>query len=385
MANKIGTFDPRIGDINDDFVVARAAELFEAGRPAAERADSAVDASSVIAQGWLAEVAAERGVRADSLAGGLARRLPPRRADAAYYNSGDDLSAPLRPEPFVKQQKPRALLSGFPVENIGAGQMRFYANFLDHVGGASIYTPGTNVIATADIDRSQDEARDVFTYVVQVPEDWLLSRMDQFAGRDNTSQRQAAGALALEKAFNQAILNGAPGYNALSLAGASQVGTLRIDSTATYGTDAADDVFEDLHVACQAISEESEGAFDSPDTLMVTRRIMHRLARYQNFDVGGPSDANRIVQGILSSYGISQVIMADELRDFEGSANRDAMVFFNRSGDETRLRQVVSMRPTPIKSVETLTGRVTLMAGRHAGLYLPQSGSALIYTVGVSA
>jgi len=192
MAIKIGNFDPRISGITDDFVVARAAELFEAGRPAAERADSAVDASSIIAQGWLAEVAAERGVRADSLAGGLAQRVPPRRADAAYYNSGDDLSAPLRPEPFVKQQKPRALLSGLPVQTIGAGQMRFYANFLDHVGSASLYTPGTNVIATADIDRSQDEARDVFTYVVQVPEDWLLNRMDQFAGRDNTSQRQLA-------------------------------------------------------------------------------------------------------------------------------------------------------------------------------------------------
>lgn len=304
-----------------------------------------------------------------------------RRADSAYYEG--DLTAPLRDEPFERPQRDRMLLTSIPIESVPAGQEYYTARFEDLKGRAAIYTPGDEAPPRADVERTEQPRRKMHAAWNCISQDWLGSLRDGFAGRDNSGARRRAAILAHEQLWNDALQNGVAGLDYWGLKAATGLPALRETGAVTYGSATADQAFADFEQTLQRIPEVSEGTNDAPDTIMFTRRIWNRLISYQNYVAGGNSNAIAILRAKLSQYGISQVVVADELRNYGGS-NVDALVLSNRASDDQRLRHVMGLTPAPIRTVQTTSGDVTVFASISGGLYAPIAGSTYIKTIPVS-
>lgn len=313
------------------------------------------------------------------------------RADATTFLQGDLIDRGSRV--FYVPQRRNTLFETLPVHNVQAWAESWTAVAANEAGVAKPWDKGSTDSYTVDASLDED-LRPMMMFRSDVDElygDAQQRAISSAAARDVYSQaRQQARALeAHAKAHNAGLLGGVAGFKGYSLVGANKIpGMLDRTSTVTYGDDTSGQIdaqLRELALTIELIPEESEGTVYAPDTMMCTQRFLNRVGTHPNFEAGGTAMSMEVVRNFLQSKGITQVIIADELRNLGGTSNVDGVLFYNRT-EETSLRQVLGLRPAPVATgkVDPLTEKTVFLSG-FGGLYAELAGSVLLYRAQVTA
>lgn len=385
----------RISIYNEGFGDVRARYQQVTAQGLAPRADSRGLPLSVEAALWAAYVGRVQGdQRADTadlgghsryqlaqtIATQFARTGIDVRADASMFFADDltDRDATV----LVRPQRPNALVASIPVAQVTPWATHWSAKYAESAGVAKPWTPGSEDANVVDFDVSEDKRpmimfrMDTAEYVGDAEQRALSEQ--QFG--DQSDQLNEA-TMAHVRAHNSLLLSGVAGFAGYSLQ--TLPGALRVVSSTVYGQGgtAADTALAEFRAQLQLIAEQSDGTMPAPDTLLITQRQYNAIGGYFNFAAGGEGTSDRLFRDLLSSRGITNVRICNELKDY-GGTGFDAMVLFN-GADPNSLRQKLGLRPAPVKTFEMGLSTRTALLSSTGGLYAKMPGSVLIYTSGV--
>jgi len=359
-----------------------------ASRSGRFRADAGhrYDAAGLAWRGWLtAQLDRTRpDGRADSadldrpVVGAYAGVAPrARRADAASYYE-HDLTADYPGAPIGRPFVPPTLLAAVPVQTVPVGAQSVRLRFVEKTGSVGVFRPGATDIPLASVGRSEGLREMHVFWSGYAGSDWRQRQLASFAGYSDDADKARACTEALEDfASRQWLLSGETGLDSYHL---GNLPVARYTATDTYGTTAVDTVMQDFEERLQSVRERTRGAYMA-DRLMISPRIMHRLASYQNYAAGGTSDAIAIVQRKIAAYGYT-IQMVDDLRDFGGDL-QDGMVFYSSRADS--LKHLLALAPAPVDTWQAGPTQITAMAMISGGLVCPARESCEIHTIPVSA
>lgn len=359
------------------FLADRAAECAETGARHVRGADLATQVTVGYLHGRVGH-----GLTADALDAAIADAAgatPRRLADAAGYYE-HDLTAPLREEPFVRPQRERALLANIPTIAVDPGQRFFTIRYVDHTTNAAKVRDGDTTVPLAGVARTEMAPREIHWTWSGAPSTWLGRRRDAFAGRDNDDQRRRAAVLGIEQVMNQDLLAADAGVQMWGLAaGVNAMPAIReVSPLASLAAATGDQVLTDLDAAAARIAELSDQTMPAPDTLMIDLLGYNLMKRKFNFVAGGPGSLAAALADVLGAHGITQVQIANELRDF-GGAGTSGAVFYAR-GSEMSLRHALGMRPAPVHTYTGPSGEVTVYAGCSGGLVAANGQAVYVRT-----
>jgi hypothetical protein len=372
-------------EITPQFLAESALRCADAGERIAGR--EGLDFTSLVTVGFLAGRVAKDGVKAVDSAvldayrqAATAGAVAPVRkvADATEYYE-HDLTAPLRDQPFVRPQRPRALLAAIPTIAIDPGQRYYTIRYLDHLANAAKMRGGDTSPPIAGIARTELPPREVhWTWSAAPTAQWFSRRQDAYAGHDNEAERRAAAVLGVEQAMNQDLLATDAGVALWGLApGPNAVPALREASPlASVLAATGDQMLADFDEALSKIAEVSDTTMPAPDSMLVDLPLLNLMRRKFNFVAGGEGSIVSAFQAVMASHGITSVSVCNELRNFAG-AGTGAIVLFSR-GSDLSLRHALAMRPAPVHSYTGPTGDLTIYAGASAGLVVPNAQAAYI-------
>lgn len=340
------------------------------------RADS--DHVSPRAVLWREHVLAANGndaARADSVIKRIGPAIVgPKRQDsgAAYFpGSGTvDIGAPI----VQRIQDRMDILTGIPSRPVDGNESTWKRNYIKPAGTATLIRGEDTVINAVSYTTSQD-LRPIHWCGVALRNGWLDQRHVQQAGIEDARWKMEGINRAIREFWWSAITSGStvPGLDFWSLA--SVPGLLRYLSSVTLGSASIATVLTELvYVMTQA--QERSPANLSPDTVIITDRIQHRLmgttaAPYSALDAFDYLTAKANALGY-------KVIVGKSLRDFGGS-NVDGMLLFRSEANEG-LRIVKGLDVTPVHTYVDAGGQNTIYASSGGGLELPYAEGCILAT-----
>lgn len=305
------------------------------------------------------------------------------RADSMYL-AGDLVD---RASTFTTiPQRVNALAQSIPVQRITPFAETWTAVTSKDSGMAKVMKTGSEDLGSVGYDLDE-QAMPVVMFGIDVVEAFGEAERRQIAQSEaaraagSQAEQQRRALYAHLAAHNGALLSGINGVGIRSL---QDVPCLQSTGSATYdGTSSnADEALSEFREMLDLIPEESEGTAPAPDTMFCTRRYFNGLSRFANFEAGGPGLSEQAVQSILSGAGITQVVFADELKDFGGS-NADLVLLFNRA-DPRSLRQRIGIEPGPIGSFSERLARHTRFGSSTGGLWSELTSSTLKFIASVA-
>lgn len=323
------------------------------------RADAlGVDVESPRGQRWLRECAR------------IILRPSEARADAAYYDG--TLRTPYSGSILMTPTQDRAdILSGIPVRQVAAGAKTYMLRGASVAGEAQPYAEGRSSYPRPSYDLTESEAPLGF-WCFEIPDRWLSSMYDSFAGLDVASMDLRA----MRTAFTEAeYATRISGYGPLG--GLFGIGIPELTSAQTYtGATAIEDLYSDF------LALVDEGRLSNPtggvyDTLIVSDRPWYRMSHSTNLGSGGSTDAQTQIVAALQARGISRIVVGRSLRDVDGGTDVDGALLF-QSSDEFGLAQVRQMGATPVHTYQTANGSNTVYAASWGGLECPKPETALL-------
>lgn len=358
------------------------------------RADSKGAAFGESALLWGRHLAKIRGDARDPARHGLAAQLaaaafraqyaPDHRADAASFFANDlvdrDSTITIRP------QRPNAVLGAVPVDNVQPWMESWTAKFGEDAGVAAPYRKGST--DTRLVNGSvTEEIRPMMMFRIDARENFGDAQQAAISGVDFNSQaedtRRALEAHA--KAHNAGLVSGVAGFAGYHLG--NLPGVLRVASTTEYGTTAVDTALPEFRRILLQIPTDGDSTFPSPDTILITQRMLNQIGGYLAFAQGGTEFSDRLLRELFSSNGISRVVVCNELKNLNANgavtAGTDMVVLFNSASPDS-LRQKVGLRPAPVKTFDVELDRQTAFLSGFGGLYAKLGGSVLIYSARVT-
>lgn len=304
------------------------------------------------------------------------------RADSTHFFADDLVDRDQRVT--IRPQRPNALLGGIPIDPVQPWAESWTAKSGEDSGVAVPWRKGSADTQVVDYSVNE-ELRPMMMFRADVVENVGDAEQNALASHDFGSQaEQTRRALeAHAKAHNTGLLSGVAGFAGYHLGNIP--GVLRQVSATIYGSATANDALSEFKAVIDEIPEKGDGAYVAPDTMLVTQRMLNRVGSYVAFVNGGTEFSDRMVRDLLSSKGITNIVIANELKNF-GGANKDGMVLFNAS-DADSLKQKMGLRPAPVKTFDNgpALARQTAFLSGFGGLYARKGGSVLIYTAGVTA
>lgn len=299
-----------------------------------------------------------------------------RRADAASYYE-HDLVAEYPGAPIQKGRVPASLLAAVPVQNVDVGAQSVRLRFVEGQASVKAHSPGMTEYPLAGATRTEG-LREMHAFVTgYAGSDWRQRQHQNYAGYNDDAVKADACTFALEDFLSREwLVSGSGNLDAWNL---GNIPVARYTSALTYGTDDADDVMGDFEERLQSVAETTRGV-QRADRLMISNRILHRIASYQNYEAGGPSDAMAILMRKIASYGYT-IQIVDDLWDL-GGTRIDGMVFY--SSGPNGLRHLVGLQPAPVDTFQTSGVDVTVMAAVSGGLVCPHLDSTQIHEIPVS-
>jgi len=312
-----------------------------------------------------------------------AQNAPDHRADAASFFANDlvdrDSTITIRP------QRPNAVLGAIPVDNVRPWMESWTAKYGEDAGVAVPYRKGSTDTRLVN-GAVTEEIRPMMMFRIDARENFGDSEQAAISGVDFNSQaedtRRALEAHA--KAHNEGLVEGVAGFAGYHLG--NLPGVLRVASTTDYGTTAVDTALPEFRDILLKIPTDGDGTFPSPDTILLTQRMMNRIGGYLAFAQGGTEFSDRLVRELFTSNGISRVVICNELKNRNANgavtAGTDMVVLFNSASPDS-LRQKVGLRPAPVKTFDVELDRQTAFLSGFGGLYAKLGGSVLIYSAPV--
>lgn len=364
-----------------DFLADRATECIARGR---RLVTGAYDTATLATVGFMGQLVEDGKLTADSLEGhidGLAGSgllSDARAADARYYEG--DLTGTLRDEPFVVPKRENVLLRDIPAINEDPGQRFVTIRYVDHEENAALMRSDSTEPPMVGVARKEIKGREMHWFWTGVPEEWLLARRDAFAGRSNQAEMNDAGASSLNRLLNRFLLKADDGVDFYGLQGGAQQLPIMTGKSeiAKVSTASGDDVLAALEKALSKVAEESDATMPELDTLFAGRALWNAMHQKKNFDAGGSGTIRQAIAETLGAYGVTQVRIADELKNFAGPKT-GAIVLMSRASPLS-IRHIVGMRPAPIHSYTGPKGEVVVMAACSGGLVAPFRQAGYIET-----
>jgi hypothetical protein len=292
------------------------------------------------------------------------------RADAAYYDG--TLRAQYSGSILMTPTQDRAdIMSGIPVRQVAAGAKTYMLRGASVSGQAQPYSESRTSYPRPSYDLTESEAPLGF-WCFEIPDSWLTSMYDSFAGLDKAAMNMQALRTAFVEAEYSTRING---YGPLG--GLFGIGIPELTSAQTYtGATAIEDLYSDF------LSLVDEGRLSNPtggvyDTLIVSDRPWYRMSHSSNLGSGGSTDAQTQIVAALQARGISRIIVGRSLRDVDGGTDVDGALLF-QSSDEFGIKQVRQMGATPVHTYQSANGSNTVYAASWGGIECPKPETALI-------
>lgn len=282
--------------------------------------------------------------------------------------------------PIVRRQfYARALYDGLPKLVVPAWAETWNLNVTNY-GGNAAWQGGADTkapISDYSVDSRVRPIEMVWT-AYRTPVRQTMQAESPFYGLSPQAEKQHAAEETLRAALENANANGGVGSN---LWGLAQAPMTRSHSPLTFGSSNVQDCFADVIRFIQSVTELSGFAY-KPNALAWSPRIRNRMLQAITTSNGYPFDPATVLARELEAYGITQVIEAPSLQDFEGVQYQDAMVVYI---DDTYsgLYQVEALAPTPIRTVQEGLSDVTYMIALHGGIGtgIPQATNLRTVTV----
>jgi len=293
------------------------------------------------------------------------------RADAAYYDG--TLRTPYSGSILMTPTQDRAdILSGIPVRQVAAGAKTYMLRGASVAGEAQPYAEGRSSYPRPSYDLTESEAP-LGYWCFEIPDRWLSSMYDSFAGLDVASMDLRAMRTAFSEAEFDTRING---YGPLG--GLFGVGIPELTSAQTYtGATAIATLYSDFLALIDA------GRLDNPtggvfDTLIISDRPWYRMSHSTNLGSGGDADAQTQIVAALQARGISRIIVGRSLRDVDGAGSDVDGALLFQSSDEFGIKQVRQMGATPVHTYQTANGSNTVYAASWGGIECPKPETALL-------
>lgn len=280
-----------------------------------------------------------------------------------------------RPTEVVRPRARSALVEGIPVRAEDPGAEVWLEATADFSGAIKSYRQGDTqppVIGNEVAERR---------YAMHA---WWTSTVDylmaaeraRYAGRDPRQlDAQGVQALFVEHA-DSLLVSGQPGLDFRSFA---HIPAPRYASQIDYSDPSVTIAarWADMLAFAEVPRQSSADAVDRGSVLYISPELLFRLAGSTNLNAGGSEDAEGYVLRRFASRGIRRVVEVPRFRG-AGGANIDLAMIAQDDGDPYPLRQVVGMRPAPVRTVLSPGGDQTVYAMIHGGLSLPVAEGAVI-------
>ena len=191
------------------------------------------------------------------------------------------------------------------------------------------------------------------------------------------AEKANAAMTVINQALESALVSTPSGVGFQSLANTN---CLRGVSALTYGTDPVQDCLRDFTVFLQKVSELSLGIFQ-PDTLLITQRVINRLAAPVVTSTGYPFDPASVLASRISEYGITNMVIVPSLQD-AGGTNVDRTVLLQSGAGG--LKRYSALEPTIVRTSVTGLNTQSFVAALPAGVYASYRASSYVYDIPIA-
>lgn len=277
--------------------------------------------------------------------------------------------------------RPTRLMDEMPAFQLPVWTDTVRVDYLDYTGQVQWGRGGDNSMPISDYTVTSEFAVTPEIVWTSTNLHWMQEQRAQSPNYAVSPPAEKANAarVALDQALESALVSTPSGVGFRSIANSPM---LRGSSALVYGTNTVQDCLTDFTKFLQRIGELSLGIF-APDTLIITQRVINRLAA--PVTTGGssefPFNPGAQFRERLAEYGINRVIIAPSLQDAGGvDVDRCLLIQSGPGG----LKRYTALDPVVVRTSVIGLNTQTIMAALPAGVYSSYRASSFVYDIQVT-